>query len=272
MKKKIVLVLIAFLASIFVSCASTQFHIENNSKFLSSTSKIKEDDFIGQAGDNFFMEDINYNCSSLAVFKMMKTVIEQGDAKEELLDNEFQREASQELKKGQLICCTPNEDAPNEKSIAYWAYNKKKKAFVGYFFTLVIDDTAYNRYKENNSYKVTCDSNIKECNAIIQKCSNPTIQKSRTVKVPYTVTERILVPGNIGSRTSHYGSSETTYDHYETRTYTEYRDEIQYYTVPDPNYNPKAVAKAKNDLKYWEAEKNDVSKKLEKLPFNLFYY
>ncbi len=270
MKTKIVYVL-ALVATVvsFVSCATTQLislDEETGLKGIYSTSKLKEKDFSSSSeGSDFFIEDIDYRCSSSYIFSMIKSKIQEGEVTSVSLSDEEDSILKSIAEKGQFITYSPR-----DMIIAYSVYDKNTQRYVEYDFGLVIDNTAYAAYKKTDSYIATCNIKINDCNETIKKCSNPTIEKSRIVQVPYTVTERVFVPGNIGARTSHYGSSEITYDHYETRTYTEYRDEIEFYTIPDPNYNPKAVEKAKKDLQYWQSEKSKANDRKEKLPFDLF--
>ena len=270
--KKILCVVAAISALLLVGCASANIaNLGDGIKVLSSTSKISEDDFMPEkSGFNFFIRDINYNCSSLNIFSIMKFAIENGKVESSVVEEPYHEMFAKNIKKGEAITYQEN------SGIIYFVkYNKKTKHFDNYGFQLYIDDVAYENYEENNSYSMTCLSNISSCNEIIAKCSNPTIQKSRIVKVPYTVTERYWVstPSDIGTRTGRGGFQSTGIEnagHYETRTYTAYKDEIQYYTVPDPNYNPTAVAKAKQDLQYWQSEKNRIDQILEEVPFELY--
>ena len=83
----------------------------------------------------------------------------------------------------------------------------------------------------------------------VENCSSPTIQKSKVVTVPKKIEERHWNPGSAGRRTnSSYGSSEIEEGHWEIYTRTVYVDEVQYYNVANPNYNPNAVREAEKIL------------------------
>lgn len=73
---------------------------------------------------------------------------------------------------------------------------------------------------------------------------------------------------------SSFGSQAYKPGYWETWEYTAYKNEVEYYTVPNPNYNPTAVANAKKNLQGWESVKNSAKVTLAKLtlPFVLEVY
>ncbi len=269
LKKHSVFGLFVFFASIlFTSCVSaTMIEYDDGSKLIYSYGKITERDI---SGKNLFIKNLGYSDLNLEIFKMMKSAIADGTSKSTSLNDEMDELNKEIAKKGEIIDCFPYE---NDEYYAEYGgrtiiivdsiYDETSKRFRDYSFILTIYDDLYKSYDEVEtklySYINTCNQNINACNEIIKNCSNPTIQKSRVVKVPY----QYWVAGSIGHRTnSSFGSTSGSSGHYET----EYIDEIQYYTVPDPNYNPTAVAQAKKDLQYWNNEKDKAYADLMELP------
>ncbi len=258
--KNLVVVVLAFLAfEVCPYCASPK--IENNEygKSIYSKRKISDRDF---ATGNFFINEIGNSAFNVKIFNMMKNLISNGTAKYLVADEELNEECKALVKKGEFIDCVPNDTNKNLRLIVYYIFDKKSKHFVLYNFALTINESQYNSYAQSvktltsliaecNKNIDLCDKNIKTCNEIIEKCSNPTIRKSRVVKVPRTYEITNFVPGKAGNPGSHV----------YTDSITEYVDKIEYYTVPDPNYNPTAVAKAKKDLQSWNNSKNSWSDK-----------
>ncbi len=263
-------------------CASTEVvELDNRSSLMYSSSELDSGDFYNSSYSSFFtVEGMEPAFSGFDedIFKMMKSAIADGSATKELLSDKNNEALKQDLseslkkkvKKGEAVLFSVPENSKNEGFIDtfvhYYIYDKEAERFALYSFVLGIFEDGYKEYKEleelsSNIWSAInmCEENIQLCNETIQRCSNPTIQKSRVVEVPYTVTEQIWHPGSGGRRTnSSFGSSEATPSYTETRTYTAYRNELEYYTVPDPNYDPAAVAEAKEWLQYWTSEKESA--------------
>lgn len=258
-------------------CASASeiVELDNKTKIKYSPSKLDSGDFYNSSYSSFFtMESVEPVFSGFDgdIFEMMKSAIADGSATKELLSDENNESLKQDLseslkkevKKGEVVYFFVPENSENEAFICDFIYDKEADRFAVYSFGLVIFEDGYKEYKELEelssnirSYINECEENIQLCNETIQRCSNPTIQKSRVVQIPYTATQQIWHPGTAGRRTnSSFGSTEGTPGYWETREYTAYRNETQYYTVPDPNYDPVAVAEAKEWLQYWTSEKN----------------
>lgn len=258
-----------------IEASSAQIEtFDNGAKMMYSTKKLKTEDFYIT---NFFIKDIDYSGFNYKIFEMMKNFISEGTAQCEVLDEEHNEIAKSITTKGEFIYCGIHDE--ERRFIVDTIYDKKIKQFVEYKFILTISKDAYNKYRKvQNKCKSdieSSDKNIDLCNEIIKECSHATIQKSRTIQVPYTVTERYWVAGDIGRRTnSSLGSQPATPGHWETMEYTAYRNEVEYYTVPNPNYNPTAVANAKKNLQGWESVKNAAKVTLAKLtlPFVLEVY
>jgi len=266
---------------VLAGCASTEVvELDDGFSLMYSTSELDSGDLYNSSYSSFFtVESVNPAFSGFDgdIFKMMKSAIADGSATKELLSDEenesMKKDLSEalkkEVKKGEAVVFfdSESENSGNEGFIDTfifdYIYDKEAERFAVYSFVLGIFEDGYKELKELEelssnirSYINECEENIQFCNETIQRCSNPTIQKSRVVEVPYTVTEQIWHPGSGGRRTnSSFGSSEGTPSYTETRTYTAYRNEIEYYTVPDPNYDPAAVAEAKEWLQYWTSEK-----------------
>lgn len=257
--KKIIVAVLALLSfETLSSFASSQIKTYDGGRLILTKRKFSSRDFYT---GNFFINEIGYSSFNVKIFDMMKNIISNGTLKGLLVDYEINERFYALVKKGKVIDCL--DTGENKKLITYYAFDKKLKYFVKYTFALMVNESQYNSYADSikaltsfidecNKNIDLCEKNIKSCNEIIEKCSNPTIQKSRIVSVPYTV--EIVTPilgkaGNPGTYT-------------KTETYTEYRDEIEYYTVPNPNYNPNAVSKAKKDLQSWNNSKADwINKK-----------
>lgn len=259
-------------------CASTEVvELGNGSRIKYSPSKLDSGDFYNSSYSSFFtVESVDPAFSGFDgdIFNMMKSAIADGSATKEILSDEINESLKKDLgeflqkevKKGEVVFLVGPENSENWVGICNFIYDKEAGRFALYTFGLSIFEDEYKELKELEelsstiySYINECEENIQLCNETIQRCSNPTIQKSRVVEVPYTVTERIWHPGSGGRRTnSSFGSSEMTPGYYETRQYTAYRSETEYYTVPDPNYDPAAVAQAKEWLQYWTGEKESA--------------
>lgn len=258
-------------------CASASeiVELDNKTKIKYSPSKLDSGDFYNNSYSSFFtVESVEPVFSGFDgdIFEMMKTSIADGSATKESLSDEYNEALKKELgeslnktiKKGEAVYFFVPDDSKNEAFISDFIYDKESERFVLYSFWLSIFEDEYKELKELEelsstiySYISECKENIQICNETIQRCSNPTIQKSRVVQIPYTATQQIWHPGTAGRRTnSSFGSTEGTPGYWETREYTAYRNETQYYTVPDPNYDPVAVAEAKEWLQYWTSEKN----------------
>ena len=261
------LFIIVFFFSFF-SCSSTKIEsFEDGRKMIYSETKLKSSDF---DNSNFFFLDIKKLNINSKIFEMILNNISTGAAKYHICDDEFNENRKSIAKSGEILYYEKIDEKTN--IIVYAIYDKQKLRYIEYTFYLTITEEDYNQYGKvldmMNSYIDNCNQKIDLCNEIIKTCSNPTIQKSRVVSVPYTVTERYWVAGSSGRRTnSSYGSSTGTSGHYETRERTVYRSETEYYSVPNPNYNPSKVTQAKKDLQYWKNEKDKTQKNLISLAF-----
>ena len=191
--------------------------------------------------------------------------------------NRLLKQAQQTVnkKKGELIIA--NNDIFNDGKLRYARWDKKKKNFITYHFYLKVDKEKYDAFWENVNYYEYCIDNIDNLEKILENCSSPTIQKSRTVQVPYTYKQRIWNPGTAGELGSigHDGVSSGSIGesgHYETVTRTAYREEVQYYTVANPDYNPEKVTAAKISLSKWQESKAATEEKIRYSPFELFLF
>lgn len=251
--------------------------LDNKTKIKYSASQLDSGDFYDNSFSSFFtMERMDPVFSGFDgdIFKIMKSSIVGGTATKEILSDENNESLKKTLgeylnkniKKGEVVYFFVPEDSKNEAFISNFIYDKESERFVLYSFVLTIFENEYKELKELEELSSNiqsaineCEENIQFCNETIQRCSNPTIQKSRVVQIPYTATQQIWHPGTAGRRTnSSFGSTEGTSGYWETIEYTAYRNETQYYTVPDPNYNPAAVAEAKEWLQYWTSEKKSA--------------
>ena len=270
MKKKTMFLTMVLVISILPIFAKAKIVNEYGHKIIYSTSKLSEKDF---EGSNFFLEDINnpyYVDLNIQLFNKLKSKINIGDAVFDSKSSEYLEKNVIKRKNGEAIVL--NIEGVFNNTIRYYVYDKNKKGFVAYIFNYYGDEEEYKAYNENIIYYDKCVKGIEWCNWALENCANSTIRKSRTVSVPYTYQERVLVEaGSIGSRTKHMGSSGMTQDRYETVTRTAYRDEIEYYDAPNPNYNLDNVAKAKKDLPIWEKEKVTTKEKI-KLPFLIYVW
>lgn len=268
MKKRIAFFILAMLVtnvSVF-SKTGVFFDDEDGSKAICSTSKLTEKDFLGS---DFFIPNINtpyHKDLNVQIFNLLKSK-ELKDGIDGFGGYYIYTEMGK-AKGGEEIIFYPQTGL-----IFYSIYDKKKKDYVGYEFYFIWNKEEYEALENSVSYYDKCVKGIEWCNWTLENCANPTIRKSRTVSVPYTYQERVLVEaGGIGSRTGSYGSRGMTQDRYEIVTRTGYRDEIQYYDAPNPNYNPENVAKAKKDLSTWRTGKTNTESKLKSLPLTIFVF
>lgn len=270
--KKLVVVALALLAfEILPSYASSRMETDEYGKTLYSKKKISSKDLYS---GNFFINEIGGSSFNVSIFNMMKNSMSNGTAKWLAVNEERNEMCKALVKKGEIIDCFYSDEDKDLRIIVYYVFDKKSKRFMTYNFVLTVNESQYNSYAESTKALNSlieecdrnidlCDKNIQKCNEIIEKCSNPTIQKSRVVRVPYTyeITDvRLGKAGNSGTYT-------------ETQTITEYVNKTEYYTVPDPNYNPSAVAKAKKDLQGynntkagWTNKKNAAYEEKRSLP------
>ena len=232
-------------------------------KVMYSSTALKEKDF---QGSNFFIRNVEnpyVKDLNVRIFNhIMKAPSERPDC------GKVDSELKQILKKtkGELIITT--NDFMKDGRVWYAQYDKGKKDFVTWTLYMQIDESAYNAYEANIRYYEKCLQNIDQCYQIINNCSEPTIRKSRTVQVPYTYQERVWNPGNEAVSGPAGAGIQSTggYGHYETITRTVYRNEIQYYDVANPSYNPSKVNEAERSLTYWEKEKTSTEDKFKYVP------
>ena len=249
------------------------FHQSDDGRKVAKTSKtLKEVDF---QGSNFFIKDTPNNYFTdlnVQIFNLLKNDLTHGD-----FDPYDDDDLSKELKKTMEQLRKINNEgivfSPADGTIVFHKSNQKvngKKGETAYSFRLDINQQAYKEWNENLAYLKKCDEQIESCNWTIENCSAETLKKSKVVQVPYEVTERRWVPGDLGARTnSSFGSTASTPGHYEYDTYTIYKEETQYYTVANPNYNPAKVAQAKQNLPSWQNSKSATLEKMKYLPFTL---
>lgn len=150
------------------------------------------------------------------------------------------------------------------------SYTKRTKyGLETYYFKLIVDtdpsrekafNDQLNYIRELERQKGQLNSEIEGYEWTIQNCAAPTIEKSRVVTVPKEVTKRRYHEPII-----HFGSYEGSgtqviqEGYWEEYTVTEYVKETQYYTEPNPNYNPQAVSNAKKMLPVQKQKLTEVS-------------
>lgn len=239
--KKLVVVALALLAfEILPSYASSRMETDEYGKTLYSKKKISSKDLYS---GNFFINEIGGSSFNVSIFNMMKNSMSNGTAKWLAVNEERNEMCKALVKKGEIIDCFFSDEDKDLRIIVYYVFDKKSKHFMAYNFVLTINESQYNSYAEStkalNSLIEECDKNIKRCNDIIEKCSNPTIQKSRVVRVQVPSEPMIIAKG---------GDATKGFVVEEIEMPPRYVNKTEYYTVPDPNYNPSAVAKAKKDL------------------------
>lgn len=248
MKKLVALVLALLAFGALQSYASSRMEADEYGKTLYSKKKISSKDFYS---GNFFINEISGSSFNVSIFNMMKNSMSNGTAKCVSVDEKRNELCKALVKKGEIIDCFYSDKDKDLRMIVYYFFDKKTKHFMAYNFTLMVNEAQYNSYAEStktlnslidecNKNIDLCDKNIKRCNEIIDKCSNPTIQKSRVVRVQVPSEPMIIVhPGSAGNPGTYTETIEMP---------PRYVNKTEYYTVPDPNYNPSAVVKAKKDL------------------------
>lgn len=247
--KKLVVVALALLAfEILPSYASSRMETDEYGKTLYSKKKISSKDLYS---GNFFINEIGGSSFNVSIFNMMKNSMSNGTVKWLAVNEERNEMCKALVKKGEIIDCFYSDEDKDLRIIVYYVFDKKSKHFMAYNFVLTVNERQYNSYAESTKALNSlieecdrnidlCDKNIQKCNEIIEKCSNPTIQKSRVV--------RVQVP-SAPLTVCHTGSASDQGSYIETiEMPPRYVNKTEYYTVPDPNYNPSAVAKAKKDL------------------------
>ncbi len=287
-RKKIIIfgIFLVMIPTIFTSCitglilgaieqenkkSTAVFNQWDDGRKVAETSKtLKEADF---QGSNFFIKDTPNNYFTdlnVQIFNLIKKDLKNGSFSP-YPDKDYEK-YMKELGIKEAISYWPSDGI----IIFYKEFQKKdgKNGTMSYGFAFDIDQQAYKEWSENLAYIKKCDDQIESCNWTIDNCSAETIEKQKVVQVPYEVTERRWVPGSGGARTnSSFGSTAITPGHYEYDTYTIYKDEVQYYKVANPNYNPAKVAQAKQNLPSWQKGKADTLEKMKylkkHLPFTL---
>ena len=240
--------------------------LDDGGKVAGTKKTLKEVDF---KGSNFFIKDTPnkyFTDLNVQIFNLIKKDLKNGSFSP-YPDKDYEK-YMKELGIKEAISYWPSDGI----IIFYKEFQKKdgKNGTMSYGFAFDIDQQAYKEWSENLAYIKKCDEQIESCNWTIENCSAETIKKSKVVQVPYEVTERRWVPGDLGARTnSSFGSTASTPGHYEYDTYTIYKEETQYYTVANPNYNPGKVAQAKQYLPSWQNSKSATLEKMKYLPFTL---
>ena len=266
MRKLFFLLFITF-SFLFTNCVTTEINTTPDGvKYIYSITKLNENDF---EGSNFFIQNIPntlYKDFNTIIFLWIKDDIANGRSKDFGIQ-ELMVEDLSKLKKGEIIFYP---DA--SKPLIYVIYDSKIQQYKAYYFDLVIDENAYKDYEENVQYYDKCIEKIKTCNWIIDNCSSPTLTKSRQIQVPYTYTEAVWVPGDIGARTIKEGYQPIDAGHTEYVERTGYRYETEYYVVDNPNFDLEKVKNAKKNLPLWGQEKTKTEEKLSNMPFILYYY
>ena len=240
--------------------------LDDGGKVAGTKKTLKEVDF---KGSNFFIKDTPnkyFTDLNVQIFNLIKKDLKNGSFSP-YPDKDYEK-YMKELGIKEAISYWPSDGI----IIFYKEFQKKdgKNGTMSYGFAFDIDQQAYKERNENLAYLKKCDEQIESCNWTIENCSAETLKKSKVVQVPYEVTERRWVPGDLGARTnSSFGSTASTPGHYEYDTYTIYKEETQYYTVANPNYNPAKVAQAKQNLPSWQNSKSATLEKMKYLPFTL---
>lgn len=271
--KKLVVVALALLAfEILPSYASSRMETDEYGKTLYSKKKISSKDLYS---GNFFINEIGGSSFNVSIFNMMKNSMSNGTAKWLAVNEERNEMCKALVKKGEIIDCFYSDEDKDLRIIVYYVFDKKSKHFMAYNFVLTVNESQYNSYAESTKALNSlieecdrnidlCDKNIQKCNDIIEKCSNPTIQKSRVVRVQVPSEPMIIAKG---------GDATKGFVVEEIEMPPRYVNKTEYYTVPDPNYNPSAVAKAKKDLQGynntkagWTNKKNAAYEEKRNLP------
>ena len=291
MKAKIITVVFLVLTPFFMmGCASTRpvFHNgDNGVKAVFSEAKLKKTDF---TGTDFFVKNIpNAYISDFneLVFSYIKDNYEKTDDDFFAYGPEYEK-PPYNFKEWILISeDKKNADQYPETKLFDVEYIKaNKKGDHVYYFGLVVTDgksfaDALDYIKELFDYKSRFSKEIEDYKWTIENCSSQTIQKSRVVSVPRQVQEKVWNPGSIGhSSNSSFGSSQGDEGHWEVYTKTVYVDEVQYYNVANPNYNPQAVSTARAMLTESQEKLQFVNNELirvidslwDVLPFDIFKY
>lgn len=256
MKKRIgtVLFLLTFLL-LMISCVTSRAYfgiIDNGTKVMLSESQLKKEDFIET---DFFVKNIpNAYVSDFneIIFSSIKAYIRDNPDSKIIhpYDENWQKKDYKEI-----IGCSSIPDGRDDNfnvfDILYVKYGKTEST--DYLFQLKIPDAYENNYEDFALYEIgeidKAKKSFDKAKWTVENCSSPTIQKSKVVTVPKKIEERHWNPGSAGRRTnSSYGSSEIEEGHWEIYTRTVYVDEVQYYNVANPNYNPNAVREAEKIL------------------------
>lgn len=224
-------------------------------------------------GSNFFINDTpnkNFTDLNVQIFNLIKKNLKDGC----FCPYDNDKEHEKYVKKWgfkEAISYWPSDGT----IIFYKEFQEKdgKKGTMAYGFAFDINQQAYKEWSENSAYIKKCDDQIESFNWIIDNCSAETIVEQKIVQVPYKVTKKRWVPGDSGIRAgsgTEWTYTEGTPGHYEEYTaYTEYRNEVQYYEVANPNYNPAKVAQAKQNLPSWQNSKTERLEKMKYLPFSI---
>ena len=148
------------------------------------------------------------------------------------------------------------------------------RLFQAYYFKLIVDtdpssekafNDQLNYIGELERQKGQLSSEIEDYEWTIKNCAAPTIEKSRVVTVPKQVVKKRPPQSHMfmggAARKGHSIPTDlgTGYDNDEYYTTTEYVKETQYYTEPNPNYNPQAVTNAKKMLPVQKQKLTEVS-------------
>ncbi len=302
MKRKLFIVLfgIGLLTSLCYAITE-KFTMGNDYMVIYAPIELADKDF---EGSGFFVPKNKVgNDQNVEIFRSMKTLIQSG--RKTGVDNPTIKK-SLKKKQGELVTITTN--IAEDGKIWYAIYDKKKRNFVSYEFQLDVDWDAYTQLynKAAAEYDKYLDA-VADCNRTIENCSSPTVKQWKTkqvpyqaqvpytvsipyeaevpyeVRVPYTEYVSDWIPGGSGQpgsveyvpvtryRTEIRYRTETQYRN-ETRyrTETQYRTESESYEVSNSQYDPKKVAKAKEELEQLQVAMASLDVKMQDIhPFSV---
>lgn len=283
--------LAVFIINFFTNCGTTSINVANeNYKLYYIPDRFYNGTYYTHLpSKDYFVEGLSSrgnhdNWNNLGITYILKLSKNINPEKETQLPKEIRKK-----KEGEAI------QLNKDNTIYYFVYDKESKKFLQYTFVLKANsknieeinelykgfdkarsDICGEIYNDGDAISVTkykieeLNASIENCNKVINWCSKETIQKSRTVEIPYTYTERVWIAGTTGRRTnSSFGSSEGTPGHYETRTYTAYKKQTEYYTVANPDYSPQRVAQARRDIQNFNGQINKLNEKMWQLQQDL---
>ena len=267
------------------SCVSTppQIYSDGKYKVINTNSKFKQTDFYLT---DFFVKDIKNNYL-IDFNEIIFDIIKQNatNSHPDIFVDTYNDEHPKPTYKEQIVICENEEvsASPETKWYIIWYEKCGEKSSTVYYYDLMIDAKNYGAdFYDALDYLAKKEASISEITKqieyyewVLNNCVAPTIERSKTVAVPQEIQERVWNPGGVRLNTVDGSIGEP--GHWEVRTKIVYVKEIQYYTEPNPNYNPQKVAEAKTKLP--DLRENleinqkiiDANSLLNFLPFNIFY-